>query len=278
MEASTGEKVLGFIGILGGIIAIHYGIGFISTKAAVEDSLIPIIVNAEGWLLLSLGLGMIAHFGKVFIAHKTTPQTIVIAEQESERERAEAEQKKEQGTALLKGTPSVGDLVSFGLYEQDGNTGNDKEVITWHVLAVEGSRVLLISEYAIDCQPFNSSRSKGNDWETSDLKAWLEREFLPGAFSDDERSRIREITCLSVDEVKQYFSGDKDRICYSTAYAKAQGAWTSSSGVCIWWLRSPGGDGSELAAFVHRDGGVYSYGNYVDNDRSAVRPALWLTL
>ena len=81
MEASTSEKVLGFIGIVGGIVAVIAGIIFIPTEASAANSLFAVIVKAEGWLLLSLGLGMIAHFGKVFTAHKTTPQAVVIAQQ-----------------------------------------------------------------------------------------------------------------------------------------------------------------------------------------------------
>ena len=152
------------------------------------------------------------------------------------------------------------------------------EPIEWRVLEIADGTALAISERGLDCRPFNSSRAKGNDWETSDLKAWLEREFLPGAFSDDEQCRIREVPCLSVDEVKQYFSGDDDRICYPTAYAKAQGLWTFSSGRCLWWLRSPGSYGSEYAALVDFDGYVCTSGYYVALDLLAVRPALILNL
>ena len=78
---------------------------------------------------------------------------------------------------------------------------------------------------------------------------------------------------------KSLFSNDDDRICRPTKFAVQRGAWKSdSTGGCIWWLRSPGSDGSDYAALVYNDGFVYSYGCYVDYSRNAVRPALWLNL
>jgi len=44
-----------------------------------------------------------------------------------------------------------------------------------------------------------------------------------------------------------------------------------------WWLRSPGGAGGGIAAFVDSDGGVGAPGDYVDTS-SAVRPAFKLNL
>ena len=111
------------------------------------------------------------------------------------------------------------------------------------------------------------------------MKAWLENAFLPRAFSSSERAAIQEVTCLSVEEAKSLFSNDDDRICRPTKFAVQRGAWKSdSTGGCIWWLRSPGSDGSDYAALVYNDGFVYSYGCYVDYSRNAVRPALWLNL
>ena len=248
----------------------------ISAKRKKRNRLIGIVVAVV--IVASIGLAV-----GVNAAQRAEAERIAAAERaEAERiaaaERAEAELKKEQGSALLKGTLSVGDVVPFGLYEQDGNTGNGKEVITWRVLAVEGDRVLLISEYGLDCREFNSSKSKGNDWEGSDLKAWLTGTFKTAAFTSEQQAQVAQITCLGVDEANAYFSSDKDRVCKPTAYAKTQGVWTSSSGACIWWLRSPGSRGSESAAYVYYFGHVYTDGRDVDYDINAVRPALWLTL
>lgn len=42
---------------------------------------------------------------------------------------------------------------------------------------------------------------------------------------------------------------------------------------CWWWLRSPGFE-SLYAAYVSNDGSVYNYGDFVNVDTYAVRPAL----
>ena len=63
------------------------------------------------------------------------------------------------------------------------------EPIEWRVLGVGDDHLFAISVCGLDCVKFNEDRSKGNDWETSDLKAWLEQTFLPQAFFADERER-----------------------------------------------------------------------------------------
>ena len=78
---------------------------------------------------------------------------------------------------------------------------------------------------------------------------------------------------LSIPEAEKYFSTDKARICTLTAYAKAQGAWTGSSGTCWWWLRSPG-HYSTYAAYVHSDGSILYSGRIVDYSSIAVRPVV----
>ena len=151
-------------------------------------------------------------------------------------------------------------------------------IIWWRVLDSSGNRILAISEDGLDCKPFNSNRSKGNSWYSSDLCNWLNNEFLSGAFSPDEQYSIREITCLSVEEAKRYFADGRDRICRPTPYAVQKGAWVNDdTGGCYWWLRSPGSD-SAHAARVYSGGDIYSNGDYVDNSVDAVRPALWINL
>ena len=77
---------------------------------------------------------------------------------------------------------------------------------------------------------------------------------------------------------------DAARQCAPTAYAKAQGAFTSSSyktasgeAACWWWLRSPGHD-QTYAAGVGSDGSVSYYGDFVNYADICVRPALWINL
>ena len=151
--------------------------------------------------------------------------------------------------------------------------------IRWRILQMDGDSIFAISEKGLDCRPFNSSDAKGNDWGGSDLKAWLEREFLKHAFIPEHRALIQEVTCLSVDEAEELFEDDEERSCKPTAYARGRGVFIDSdSGGCDWWLRSGGVLGPKYAAYVFDDGGVADFGDFVDSTMTAVRPALRLRL
>lgn len=200
---------------------------------------------------------------------------------------------------------SVGDTITFGAYEQDNNTSNGKEAIEWTVLDKDGMSLLLISKQALDCQQYNTSYTDVT-WESCSLRKWMNGTFLNKAFNAEEQAQIQNTTVsadknpeyntnpgnattdkvflLSINEVEKYFNSDEARKCAPTAYAKAQGAYTSDiyktasgAATCWWWLRSPGSDQSH-AADVDNDGSVDYYGNYVDYAYDAVRPALWINL
>ena len=199
----------------------------------------------------------------------------------------------------------VGDTYTFGAYEQDNSTSNGKEAIEWTVLDKDGMSLLLISKQALDCQQYNTSYTDVT-WESCSLRKWMNGTFLNKAFNAEEQAQIQNTTVsadknpeyntnpgnattdkvflLSINEVEKYFNSDEARKCAPTAYAKAQGAYTSDSyktasgaATCWWWLRSPGGNQRD-AAIVTDVGSVYYYGYFVDYDNDAVRPALWINL
>ena len=193
---------------------------------------------------------------------------------------------------------NVGDVYKFGSYEQDNNKSNGQEDIEWLVLEKDGTKILVVSKYALDCKPYNTSYTDVT-WETCTLRKWLNNDFLGSAFSANEKAMIPTVTVsadknpdyntnpgnamqdqvflLSITEANKYFSSDSARQCKPTDYAVANGAWESDSGNCWWWLRSPGYDQNN-AASVDYDGDVLEHGYIVDNDDNAVRPALWIDL
>lgn len=211
--------------------------------------------------------------------------------------RDSAEKLKSAKQAQIKNA-KVGDIVYFGTYEQDNDTSNGKENIEWRVLAKENSRVLVISDKALDCQPYNSSRTRVT-WETCTLRKWLNNDFINAAFSAEERAKIPTVTVsadknpsystspgnnttdkvflLSITEVNKYFSSDSAWQCRGTAYCYAQGAYKAGNGNCWWWLRSPGYTQSS-AANVYDGGDVFELGNYVFSGLNAVRPAMWISI
>lgn len=199
----------------------------------------------------------------------------------------------------------VGDTYTFGAYEQDNSTSNGKEAIEWTVLDKDGMSLLLISKQALDCQQYNTSYTDVT-WESCSLRKWMNGTFLNKAFNAEEQAQIQNTTVsadknpeyntnpgnattdkvflLSINEVEKYFNSDEAKKCAPTAYAKAQGAYTSDSyktasgaATCLWWLRSPG-DIQGTAANVYYVGSVYYSGYVVNFDVVCVRPALWINL
>lgn len=194
----------------------------------------------------------------------------------------------------------VGDIYTFGAYQQDNDTSNDKQPIKWLVLAKEDNKILLISEKALDCQKYNDSCADVT-WETCSLRKWLNSTFLNAAFSTAEQKKIVRTTVsadknpnystdpgkatmdkvflLSIDEANQYFDNDEARKCFPTAYTIANGAciYNEYTNTCWWWLRSPG-DNQAFAAYVYDDGAFNSSGYQVNYSHDCVRPALWINL
>ena len=221
--------------------------------------------------------------------------------------RDSAEKLQSVKPALIKNA-KVGDIVYFGTYEQDNDTSNGKEDIKWRVLAKENNRILVISDKALDCQPYNSSY-RDITWENCTLRKWLNNDFVNAAFTAEERAKIPMVTVsadknpkydtdpgnatkdkvflLSIveaekyfasDEAEKYFASDEARMCVPTDYAVARGAYVNSdNGTCWWWLRSPGYY-QNYAADVLLGGDVYEGGYGVNHGDCAVRPAMWISI
>ena len=192
----------------------------------------------------------------------------------------------------------IGSLVRFGRW-----CGED---IVWRVLDVEPNRTLLITDKAIECKQYHYTYEPVT-WSDCSLRAWLNGEFLQEVFSPSERAKMLEVRvvnddnpdfgidggpdtrdyvfCLSIDEARIYFENMRERICYPTPHAIESGAWTSATGTCDWWLRSPGA-WADSATVIDQDGSVALAGEGVagglDKDdnivaiETAVRPALWI--
>lgn len=188
--------------------------------------------------------------------------------------------------------------IEFGRYPQASK--NENALIEWLVLKNDGSKALLISKYALDCQQYNTS-DRNVTWETCTLRKWLNGAFFNNAFSVDEQKQILSTTVtpdystdpgnntkdrvflLSIAEAEKYFGSDSTRQCQGTVYCYAQGAYKARNGNCWWWLRSLSSPHSfnfdnRYAFYVFSHGKVSREGSSADYDRIAVRPALWINL
>ena len=199
---------------------------------------------------------------------------------------------------------NVGDVITFGSYEQDNDLSDGAEPIEWIVLdRLQDGELFLISKYALDCRPFHTARVSVS-WTTCDLKKWLNSTFLHMAFSQDEIDRIvppqiegrdasasetggeeekeDRVFLLSTLEARTLFPEETKgyselRVCEPTEYAKAQGAWAFNDGSCKWWLRSFGDDTTN-AAYVGLGGHIYNLGRIVSREDGAVRPAIIISV
>ena len=197
---------------------------------------------------------------------------------------------------------TVGDIITFGHYEQDNNLNNGQEAIEWIILDYDTAtkKVLLLSRYGLDIKPYHKNNADIT-WEKCSLRSWLNEDFFKTAFTEEEQQEISKtdvdnnesqgysgwdvnggnntidrIFLLSYKETfEKYFKDNLSRTCRQTEYAATQGSSAFSNGNCWWWLRSPGKH-QDNAASVFSDGSRF-YIN-VSNDTGSVRPALWLNL
>ena len=192
--------------------------------------------------------------------------------------------------------------IEFGRYPQASK--NENALIEWLVLKNDGSKALLISKYALDCQKYNTTDTSVT-WETCTLRKWLNGAFISNAFSHEEQAMILSTTVsadknrlystdpgnntkdrvflLSTTEAGKYFSSDSTRQCQGTAYCFAQGGDQDSDGRCSWWLRSPDDFSRDCVSIVNNYGVAGCKPYHVTrrlpfSDDITVRPALWINL
>ena len=207
----------------------------------------------------------------------------------------------------------LGDIVTFGRYEQDGISYNGKEEIEWIVIDQDGDSVLLLSLYGLDVAPYNSETVNTN-WANCSLRAWLNGTFYKTAFNGDERAIIEttyvdnsssqglsdslggpathdNVFLLSYREAYEYMPSSYDRMCLPTDYAMIRCCMISAKyrkegmSTTYWWTRSSGRT-RIMALLIHSDGNQgyenVSWGNHASDNMyhsgACVRPAVWVTI
>ncbi len=198
----------------------------------------------------------------------------------------------------------VGDYVTLGEYEQDNNISNGKEAIEWLVLAKESERILIISKHSLDS--IQLTKTASFEWENSNVRKWLNNDFLQTAFTVEERELIKgsvvpadnhpnfakdpskytvdNVFLLGISEVEQYFKTSEAAIGTATKYAESQSQSWLPTYYC-WMLRSHGKSLSHIA-FVEPDGIINEDGSIISYDRETntvsssgyIRPALWISI
>ncbi len=130
---------------------------------------------------------------------------------------------------------------------------------TWYVIANDTSTVTLLSKQSFGSKAFNSDKSKGNNYETSDIKTFVDGLTGEGQPLAGISSVISDLTLI-----------DKETAT-KLSVTKKKGEVPS------WWLSTSGGT-SDSAWFVNGENSyVGDYGGLVNRMRD-VRPALKLNL
>ncbi len=195
----------------------------------------------------------------------------------------------------------AGNIIRFGTYEQDGDTSNGAESLEWIVLDydAEENKALIMTLYAIDAVIYKDSYGAAT-WETSDVRKWLNRDFLNKAFKGNEIGRIIEsdietpnnlkyktkggnvtadrVFLLSDAEFNQYLKGTDKAIGYTTQYARDNGVQSGPiSGTSVCWLRTPG-ESLVYVSTVSYVGELNSMGVYTYSYSCGVRPCMWVSV
>lgn len=89
---------------------------------------------------------------------------------------------------------TVGDTITFGQYEQDGNLENGKEPLTWTVVEESDGNALILADNCIDIIPYSSEQDgyelDEKSWTNSIIRDWLNNTFYQESFSDNEQQII----------------------------------------------------------------------------------------
>jgi hypothetical protein len=183
-------------------------------------------------------------------------------------------------------------ILNFGTFYI--NAKKDRKPIKWHVADEDDKTLLLIAKESVVSSPFDGDTPF---WDKSDIRKWLNEEFLNEAFNINEKACIQtsnivttyfpenvweggddryietedKIFLLSAEEVEKYFPAKTSRIQEQNDYVihtlEPDRKLTNA-----WWLRNPGLC-DEAAMLVLEDGSFHSFGAYVVLNEG-VRPAL----
>lgn len=251
--------------------------------------------------------------GTYSIAVEAVPKTgILLIRSEEKKVKISAPKEVEKKTKQYDFSKAkVGDIITFGSYEQDDDMNNGQEDIEWIVLGKTKKDIFVISKYILDTVPYHNEW-EDTTWEKCTLRKWLNKVFYNTAFTKDEQAMIKKtalknskdendtkggkdtkdrIYLLSTQDILDSKYGFSDSINQKdinkrtapTEFALVQGTETEDKTTSEgknggwWWLRTPG-NSSNMAASVSGDGSVNAFGTGVFSSLIGVRPVMHISL
>ena len=184
----------------------------------------------------------------------------------------------------------MGKKVSFGHWDIT-KTENRKEIVEleWNILFEDQEKVLLHLAYGICTMPYDSAGKKVQ-WENSNIRKWLQKDFLTKAFCSEEFDKIMEVDIEHLKDIRNssptvYKTKEKvfllsEREILSFQLNKEEWQRNLMAGLeeksyGAWWLRSFGRLEGISMGVVRPDGIIYPSGD-IRADNVMVVPALYV--
>ncbi len=175
-------------------------------------------------------------------------------------------------------------VLLFGSYPQ-GEQGEAAPIV-WIVLKVQDGLAYLMSEKILDVRRVSGDQWNYKGWESSELFAWLNGDFMQAAFSFEEQAALHGdetlgyVSLPSAEDLQDKalgFGTDLSRRVYGTAYALARrGLYSySSRGYSPIWTRTRSQQTHAQRA-TKINGKIGFIG--VESDDLGVCPVIWLKL
>lgn len=221
-----------------------------------------------------------------------------LGEYKDSAEKATSLKFKYQYNKIKQATP--GDMVILGMYEQDGNEANGKEPIEWLVLDVHEDKMLVISKNVLASKRFDNDYVP---WKDSQIRKWLNEEFVRDAFGGIENKLIMEVDVyedgqmttdsiflLGEKEVTKYFNTVEESQCEATKYATIQAEKEYLKGEKVVWTLRTTCEEEDSSVFTNdswaTDPSNYwklvgineRFTTYLKVSEQNIRPAMWIGL
>lgn len=176
------------------------------------------------------------------------------------------------------------------------------EPINWNILKKDNKTYSLVSSMLLDVNSYYKDYSQrivddkiiyANDYKESDIRKWINEDFYTKAFSLNNTNVLKSLidnTTLSTNLENNQFICEStydnvyllsyqdylkidDRVCNTTDYVRAKGAWCNLDGYSSsYWTRTPSSEYDYCAWNVNSGGYLSEYA--VDGNSHTIRPAL----
>lgn len=171
--------------------------------------------------------------------------------------------------------------LNLGKYTQNG-----APIVWTYVENAANDNIVYLALEGVTVYPFRCLSKERDDnisrycyYQDSDLRDWLNSDFLKQYFTSEERMKIKEIRIPSIDEINKWLPKCVDRVCFPSMEAQNNGAEVFHSyddkSACVYWLADSGRKVGMSATVVMANGQIYNSA-YLSAVNVCVRPVIEL--